>query len=128
MRSVWARGCAVSIAVLAVTIGLAVLYLRTSAGRTVRRVQNQDGDVTAEVNMDCSSAATDGCYTGVLLRTRYNPIRHYVFAGLDYGAKITIAWVGPRELLITCQDCSKLSGGNIKERIWRSVTIRYEIS
>jgi hypothetical protein len=86
------------------------------------------GDVIAEVVNSGTAAATDVNYLGVTLKTRFDPIRHYVFAGSNYGADIRIAWLGDHMLLIRCEHCEKLEGGNILERRWHQVIICYDRS
>lgn len=86
------------------------------------------GNVIAEVISDGPTAATDVDYEGVTLKTRFNPIRHYVFGGLNYGAQIKVSWKGENVLFIRCADCENLQVGNILERKWQEVTICYDRS
>jgi hypothetical protein len=123
----WTRWCVVAVALLAATVFVYAGCLRIFAGFTLQRIASPDGAVIAEVNTSGAAGATDTTYTGVMLRSRLNPFREYVFGGLDYGVHITAGWTGSRNLLITCEDCTRLSGGNIKLDHWRDVAIRYEI-
>jgi hypothetical protein len=86
------------------------------------------GNITAEVVSSGMAAATDVDYMGVTLKTRFDPIRHCIFAGSNYGADIRIAWISDRIVLIHCEHCEKLEGGNILERKWHQVIICYDRS
>ena len=125
----WAVGCAIALASVVIACALVLFYFRTSSGRILQRLPSPDNSVIAEVDKDGSdAAATDTFYTGVALRTRRNPIRYYVFGGLDYGANITVSWLDSNNLLIKCEQCSKLNGGNMKKYTWRKIVIHYDIS
>jgi hypothetical protein len=108
--------------------GAIVLYLRIFSGQILHRAPNPKHDITAEVVNDGMAAATDTDYLGVTLKTRFDPIRHYVFGGLNYGANVRIAWIGDDTLLIRCAHCEKLDGGNILERRWHKVILCYDRS
>lgn len=109
--------------------GLLIAYLRIFGGHVLQSALNPERTVTAEVIDDSSfAAATDVGYLGVTLKTRFNPIRHYVFGGSDYGAHVQVSWISDHVLLIQCDRCEKLEGGNILERKWRQITICYDRS
>lgn len=127
MRVKWALGCGLALVSIIMSLALGIVYLRTSSGRTLQRLPSPDGGVIAEINTSGFAAATDAYYTGVLLRTRHNPLRHYVFGGLDYGAKIAISWIDSKNLLIQCEECRNLNGGNVREARWHDIMIHYDI-
>jgi hypothetical protein len=106
-----------------------VVYLRVFSGHVVQSASNSKGNLKAEVINDSgTAAATDVGYLGVTLKTWFNPIRHYVFGGSNYGADIQIKWINDHTLLIHCDHCEKLDGGNILERRWHQVIICYDRS
>lgn len=113
---------------LAIGLGAIVFYLRAFGGHVLLRASNPMGNITAEVVSSGVAAATDVDYLGVTLKTRFDPIRHTVFGGSDYGAQIKISWIGTNVLLIRCQNCEKLQGGNTLEQKWHQVTICYDQS
>jgi hypothetical protein len=80
------------------------------------------------INENSGASATDVGYLGVTLKTRFNPIRHYIFGGSNYGAQIRVSWISDHVLLIHCERCEKLEGGNILERKWQRVTVCYDRS
>lgn len=104
---------------------LAFLYLRTIAGRVDQRVLSQDGRMVAECRTFDFAAATDTEQTTVQIRNRFNPFRHTVFAGLNYGAKVSISWQDPRTLLIRCINCKNLDIRR-KQPEWHGVSIIYK--
>ena len=118
----------VCIACLVVGLGILVACLRIFSGHVLQRVSNSTGSLYAEVIDDDSAAATDVNYLAVGLKSRFNPIRHYVFGGSNYGAQIRLAWINDRVLLIRCEHCEELKGGNLLERKWHQVTICYSRS
>jgi len=128
MKSNWLRWLLIFPVCLVLGVGLLIAYFRIFSGRVLQSAQNPDGTVTAEVLASDSAAATDVEYLGVILKTRFDPIRHYVFAGSNYGANIQISWINDHVLLIHCDHCEKLEGGNILERKWHQVTICYNLS
>jgi hypothetical protein len=73
-------------------------YLRIFGGFTLQRIASPDGGVIAEVNT-----------SGLTART------------LRSDGRIR------RNLSITCENCAKLNGGNVKLDRWREVAIHYEI-
>ena len=128
MKSKWLKGLLISLVCFVVGVGLLIVYPRIFGGRVRQTARNAKGTVTAEVVASGFAAATDVGYLGVTLKTRFDPVRHTVFGGSDYGAQITISWIGPNVLLIRCQHCEKLQGGNILEQKWHQVTICYDRS
>lgn len=124
----WLKWPLILFAFLLMGLGMIVLYLRIFGGHVLQSASNPSGNITAEVVSSGIAAATDVGYVGVTLRTRFDPIRHYVFAGSNYGADIQIAWIGDHTLLIHCEHCEKLEGGNILERRWHQVLICYDHS
>lgn len=74
--------------------------------------------------------ATDASYTRVCLRPRPQSFAHCVFGGLNYGAKLSAAWLDSRDLLITCYDYARLGKGELwakdMECRWRDVRIHYK--
>jgi hypothetical protein len=102
-----------------------LFYLRAYGGRTLQREVSPNGKVIAEVIVSDSAGATDVNTLDVSLKNELNPIRHYVFGGLDYGAQVTVSWIDNDRLLIKCQHCENLHGGDIFERKWHDVMVCY---
>jgi hypothetical protein len=111
---------------LVLGIGALVIYPRVSSSNVKLRLISPDGHTTAEVDVSEWGGATEAAHTGVRLRSRFNPFKHYVFVGLDYGAKVTVSWIDSRNLLIKCQNCDKLTT-KTEEHKWHDITIHYEI-
>ncbi len=128
MKSKWLKRLLIAVACFVVGVGLLIVYSWIFGGRVRQTARNAKGTVTAEVVASGFAAATDVDYLGVTLKTRFDPIRHTVFGGSDYGAHIQISWIGTNVLLIRCQYCEKLQGGNILEQKWHQVTICYDQS
>lgn len=128
MKFRWIRGLLVVCLIFLVAVTSFLVYAWTSSGRVVQRTVNPTGNVIAEVIDGEFAAATDVGSLNVILKTKFNPVRHYVFGGSNYGAQIRISWIGPNVLLIRCQHCEKLQGGNILEQKWHQVTICYDQS
>jgi hypothetical protein len=129
MRFKWLKWLLISVAVIVVGVGLLITYLGIFGGHVLLSASNPAGSITAEVIDDSGfAAATDAGYLGVTLKTRFNPIRHYVFGGSNYGARVQVSWISDHVLLIGCDNCEKLEGGNILERKWHRVTICYDRS
>jgi hypothetical protein len=104
--------------------GLLLAYARIFSGSAKQRLPSPDGETIAEVREFTSLSAMDADYLGVQVRTKLNPFRHFVFAGLDDGIKITISWIDSKTLQISCERCEQIRT-NIKEDAWRDVSIRY---
>jgi hypothetical protein len=98
--------------------------MRIYAGEIRQRVSSPDGKFVAQVRELNSGSAVDADYVSVQLQTKWNPIRHHVYGGLDYGIGIGISWMDSTNLLVTCTKCEKLGMG-FKEDKWREVTIHY---
>jgi hypothetical protein len=128
MKLKWLRWPLILAACFAAVLVAIVLYLRIFGGHVLQSASSPKGNVTAEVVTSGMAAATDVDYMGVTLKTRFDPIRHYIFAGSNHGADIRIAWIGDHTLLIHCEHCEKLDGGNILERRWHQVVICYDRS
>jgi hypothetical protein len=111
--------------VLFVGLSAWIIYPRVSSADVTLRAISPDGGTTAEVDTSKGGGATEAAYTGVRLRSRFNPFRHYVFGGLDYGAKVTLSWTDSRNLIIKCQNCEKLDIKD-EEHDWRGVRIHYD--
>jgi hypothetical protein len=126
MNLKWLKWPLVVAACLVAALAVTVLYLRVFGGRVVQSVASPKGNITAEVVSSGMAAATDVDYLGVTLKTRLDPIRHYVFGGSNYGADIRVSWIGDHILLIHCEHCEKLEGGNIVEQRWHQVVICYD--
>lgn len=105
-------------------IVLFVLYLRLFAGEVIQRTESPDGRFVAEVRELHNGSAVDADNIGVELRTKWNPFRHEIYGGLDYGVGISISWVDSANLLVTCTKCEKL-GQSFKESKWHDVVIQY---
>lgn len=105
---------------------LAFLYLRIFAGKLDQRVFSPDGRTVAECRTFDFAAATDADQTAVQISSRFNPFRHTVFSGLNYGATVSASWLNPRTLLIRCTNCKDLDIRGQEHR-WKDITIRYEI-
>ena len=130
MKSKCLKGLLICLGCFVVGVGLLIAYLRIFSGHILRRVPSPNGSVTvtAEVIDFGPAGATDVGYLGVSLKTRLDPIRHPVFGGSNYGADVRISWIGADVLLIRCEHCERLEGGNILERKWHQVTICYDRS
>lgn len=125
----WLKRLSICMVCLLVAVGLLIGYLRIFSGAVLQSASNRKGTVTAEViDGSGSSAATDVGYLGVAMKTRFNPIRHYVFGGSNYGVQIQVSWINDHVLKIRCDSCEKLQGGNILEHRWHQVTICYDDS
>lgn len=126
--------------VLAVICGIAVTLAvvnRFWAGQTLQYSISPDGRSIAECREYKQSSATSTDLKTVELRTRFNPVRHTVLSGLDYGATLSITWIDSRNLLVTCRGCNPLdlqircnncTALDIvkRETEWRDVSIKYE--
>jgi hypothetical protein len=123
----WFRRLSICIGVVVLAIGLLIIFSRIFGGRILQTSPNPKHTVTAEV-IDSSGMATalDTGYLGVTLKTRFNPIRHYVFGGPNHGARVRVSWINDQVLTIQCDNCEKLEGGNIIEHQWHQVTICYD--
>jgi hypothetical protein len=128
MKLKWLRWPLILVACFVVGLVAIVFYLRVFGGHVLQSSRSPTGNVTAEVVNSGMAAATDADYLGVTLKTRFDPIRHYVFGGANYGADVRIAWIGDHILLIHCEHCEKLDGGNILERRWHQEIICYDRS
>ena len=108
-------------------IGLAgmVLYLRLFGGTVNQRVSSPDGRVVAQVRT-FDFSALDPYYTYVEVSARYNPLRHIVLGGPNYGAEIKLSWMDANNLIVTCVNCDQLSGYESGDRRWDGVTIHYQ--
>jgi hypothetical protein len=119
----------ISVVCIGMCLGLLIAYLRIFGGHVLQIASNPESSVTAEVIEDGSGAgAMDVGYLGVSLKTKFNPIRHYVFGGSNYGAQLHVSWISDDVLLIRCEHCEKLNGGDILERKWDRLTICYDLS
>jgi hypothetical protein len=127
-RSGRLKRLSICVGLLVAAIGILIANLNIFGGHILQRVPNSKGSVTAEVLESGIAAATDIDYLGVSLKARFNPFRHYVFGGANYGAQIQASWINDHLILIRCQHCENLQGGNILERKWRQVTICYDRS
>lgn len=126
MKSRWFRIPLVFLGCLVLGLGLLIGYGRAFSGQVRQYAANPSGTLNAEVIADNGlAAATDAGTLGVTLKTWFNPFRHYVFVGSDYGAQITISWISDRVLLIRCEHCEKLKTGKVPERKWHQVTVCY---
>lgn len=125
-RRPWLRRAALIPIAVIIAFGVYVCYLRIFGGQTLQQSASPDGRAIAEVNTTGAAGATDTAYKGVMLRSRLNPFRTYVFAGLDYGAQISISWIDSKDLLVSCTGCAKLKGGDLKLDRWRDIAIHYE--
>jgi hypothetical protein len=103
-----------------------VCYLHIFGGYTLLRLPSPDGEAIAEINVSAPGGQGGGGYTGVMLRGRWNPFRETVFGGLNSGARISIQWASAKTLLISCQDCAKLSGSDMRPTQWRDLQIQYD--
>jgi hypothetical protein len=103
-----------------------LLYVRVFPSGIQQRVSSPDGQAVAEQILLRPLTTLDTVQTTVQLRTKLNPFRHTVFAGLNYGAEVTISWIDSRNLLVKCVKCTNLNVLR-REDNWRYVTIHYEI-
>jgi hypothetical protein len=134
MKSKWLRRASWTVGGLALLIGSLRVHDNVFGGQTRQRLPSPDGHVIAEVNESDSAWATDVNYVCVLLRTKFNPLRHCVFGGGDEGARLSISWIDSKNLLIKCEDCSmnplifsKLTPPYTKEDRWHEIAIHYDI-
>jgi hypothetical protein len=125
MKLVTRRSGAVLVVFFSLLLILFV-YARIFAGRVKQRETSPDGNSIAEVRALPALSGLDADLIAVRLRTRWNPFRRVVFSGLDYGAQITISWIDPTDLLVTCASCDHLRDQD-RENSWRNVTIHYAI-
>jgi hypothetical protein len=111
------------------------LYGRLFDG-DIRQYQiSPDGKNIAEWREYHQSSATTTDLTTVELRSRLNPFRHTVLAGLDYGADLSVSWIDQRNLLIRCTKCTSfdikcdICGGPLyvvgKDTTWRDISVHY---
>jgi hypothetical protein len=133
MRVKYLRRAAYVAAGLVLLVGSLMVHGRVSGGQTIQRLPSPDGRVIAEVNLLETSAA-EANELRVLLRTKSNPLRHCVFGGGDYGARLSISWIDSKNLLVKCEDCSmnplifsKLKPPYTKEDRWHDIAIHYDI-
>ena len=124
MKSIFGSATGRVIVGVLLAIGLLGLYLRVFAGQVKQRIASPDGTFVAQVREVHNGSAVDADYISVQLQTRWNPFRHQVYGGLDYGIGITSSWIDSKNLLVTCTECEKL-GQSSKEDKWHDVTIRY---
>ena len=131
------RAIAVLFGVLAI-LAAYIAHGRFFGGEIRQYRRSPDGTTIAEYREYKQSSATSTDLSTIELRTRYNPIRHTVLSGLDYGANLSITWIDSRNLLITCNGCNprdllapcnNCTGLDIvkKEGRWRDVSIHYAV-
>jgi hypothetical protein len=117
----------VTIRILAgVSLALALFWghMRFYAGKAKQRIVSLDGKFIAQVREFQTGSAVDSDYIAVQIQTRWNPLRHDVYGGLDYGIGIKIYWADSSNLVVTCTNCEKLGEG-LKENKRHDVAIRY---
>lgn len=120
---------------LVAVAGIYVLQVRFFGGDLRQYELSPDAKKIAQVREYDQSSATTTNLISVELRTKFNPFRHTVLAGLDYGAEISVTWVDSRNLLVRCIKCSSFdvkcdSCGSAlyvvgKDTKWRDVSIQY---
>ncbi len=115
-----------ALAIVAV-LGSLFVYLRLFSGRVLQWLPSPDGHVVAAVTESGSLSALDTDSIGVELRSKYNPIRHFVFSGLDYGTSVTISWTDQRNLVVKCTRCASLAIYRCEQQ-WHDVAIHYMFS
>jgi hypothetical protein len=113
-----------------------VVYGRLLEGTTVQRFESPDRNAVAEYREYAQSSATSTNLSTIELRTSFNPFRHTVLSGLDYGGRLSISWIDFHNLLVRCTNCADLElkcnhcGDRFyvirKETKWRDITIHYE--
>lgn len=114
-----------------------VLHGRLFEGDILQYQVSPDGKKIAELREYHQSSATSTDLATVEVRTRLNPFRRTVLAGLDYGADLSVTWIDSRNLLVRCTKCggfdvrSDMYGSVLyvlrKETEWRGVSIHYSI-
>jgi len=131
------RGLTVVLGVVAL-LAASVLYARLFAGVTRQYQPSPDGRNIAEYREYKEGSATTTDVSTVELRSRFNPLRHTVLSGLDYGAKLSLTWIDSHTLLVTrngcshgdlqvpCNNCTSLDIIK-KEPRWRDISIRYSV-
>src|SRR5262249_34434380 len=104
--------------------GAFLAYLRLFSGHVLQRLPSPDRRTVAVVNEEGSGSAVDANSLGVALRTRWNPVRHLVFSGLDYGTSLAVSWMDANNLVIKCMNCKSLAVYRC-EKQWHQVSIHY---
>jgi hypothetical protein len=96
---------------VAILLGVAAIFLAYGLyGKLfdgdIRQYQvGPDGNNIAEWKVYHQSGATSTDLIAVKLRKRFNPFRHAVLFGLDYGADLSVTWIDARNLLVPCPKC-----------------------
>jgi hypothetical protein len=119
-RRIWGW---LTLAIVAVLGGLFV-YLRLFSGRVLQRLPSPDGQVVAAVSESVSLSPLDADSIGVELRSKYTPLRHFIFWGLDYGTSVTISWTDSRNLVVKCAQCTSLAVYGCEQQC-RDVVVHY---
>lgn len=114
---------------------VAYVYGRLFYGNIRQYSISPDGKNIAEWREYHQSSATTTDLTTVELRSRVNPFRHTILAGLDYGADLSVSWLDQRNLLVRCTKCTNFDikcdkcGGPLyvrrKDTGWRDVSVHY---
>lgn len=121
----------------ALTILVVILWIRIFAGETLQYTPSPDGENIAEYRRYKQSSATTTDLITIELRSRFNPIRHTVLSGLDYGATFSLNWRDSRNLIVGCQGCNPANltvrgaptafAAVKKEERWNGVSILYAL-
>jgi hypothetical protein len=116
-------------------VAVVLIFGRLFAGQIRQWEVSPDQKNIAECRVYNTSSATSSDLSTVQLRTRFNPFRHTVLSGLDYGAKLSIAWIDSKNLVVECGNCGGFEtkcdtcGDSLyivkKETRWHDVTIHY---
>jgi hypothetical protein len=103
------------------------LRIRLGSGQLIDSKLSPDGKYVAEYRFHKQGGATATNDKSVQIRTRLNPFGHTVIDALDHGADLSIRWIGPTSLLVTCPG----SGGKLdfygKDTKWREISIHYDL-
>lgn len=102
-------------------VGGLVGYLRLFSGQVMQRLQSPNGQTVATIR---KFGRLSGNLTGIELRARREPLRHFVLTGLDYDDGLSISWENPRNLIVQCTNCTDISIYRCEQR-WHDVTIHY---
>jgi len=86
-------------------IVLVLLYGHLFGGQTAQWEESPDHKKVAECRRYGTSSATTSELRTIELRTRFNPFRHTVLSGLDYGAKLSVSWIDSKNLMVQCGNC-----------------------
>lgn len=103
-------------------------FLTSCSPRVLQIVTSPDGSIVAEVRETDSAGATDANSTWVVLETNDRSKQDHILEGTYYEGRIRVSWVGPRNLLIACENCPTSSITRLQEKEWNGVSVRYDLA